>query len=565
MSAQKKEVVYIDVDDEITGIIGKVQESSGKIVALVLPKRAMVLQSIVNLKLLKRTADQSKKNLVLITSEAALLPLAGAVGVHVAKTLQSKPAVPPPPQPLDSAVLLDEAGQETDVRDEAAALDPSAPVGQLAGLDTEDDTDTIEVDNEDAPVAPAMDGKKPAKQPFNKKLKVPDFNKFRLWLFVGIAAVVLLVAGWFVAFKVLPSAHIVIITDNQTVNTNIALTASPKAQQVDEATMTVPAVAKQLKKTESQKVAATGKKDVGTKASGTVTVSLNDCTQAQVTIPAGTKVTADSFQFITLVDVTLQSVRIGTQCRNSDFKEVSTAKVKVEATNAGDQYNLSARNYTVAGFSNVTAAGTAMSGGVSKVVTVVEQQDIDGAKQKILDANTASATEQLTQQLKDEACLPLAETFAASQPLVTASPNVGDEAAEVTVTVVVTYDMTGAKQDAITQLLDNDIKKQIDTSKQTILDNGLDAAVVHLTENKQANGNVKFTVQTSAVAGVQQNADEIKQAVAGKKRGEVQELILSRPGVKDVTVTYKPLWVYGTTKNVHKITIVFQQANGNAE
>lgn len=561
MSAQKKEVVYIDVDDEITGIIGKVQESSGKIVALVLPKRAMVLQSIVNLKLLKRTADQSKKNLVLITSEAALLPLAGAVGVHVAKTLQSKPAVPPPPQPLDSAVLLDEAGQETDVRDEAAALDPSASVGQLAGLDTEDDTDTIEVDNEDAPVAPAMDGKKPAKQPFNKKLKVPDFNKFRLWLFVGIAAVVLLVAGWFVAFKVLPSAHIVIITDNQTVNTNVALTASPKAQQVDEATMTVPAVAKQLKKTESQKVAATGKKDVGTKASGTVTMSTQtNCATPVSSIMAGTTVSAAGFNFITQ-----EEAKFAPSGFEAGKCVWTSNKVPVVAQSAGDQYNLSARNYTVAGFSNITAAGTAMSGGLSKVVTVVEQQDIDGAKQKILDANTASATEQLTQQLKDEACLPLAETFAASQPLVTGSPNVGDEAAEVTVTVVVTYDMTGAKQDAITQLLDNDIKKQIDTSKQTILDNGLDAAVVHLTENKQANGNVKFTVQTSAVAGVQQNADEIKQAVAGKKRGEVQELILSRPGVKDVTVTYKPLWVYGTTKNVHKITIVFQQANGNAE
>jgi hypothetical protein len=77
-----KDVIYIDVDDEITGIIDKVRSSEKKIVALVLPKRASVLQSIVNMKLLKRAATESKKNLVLITAEAGLLPLAGNVGLQ---------------------------------------------------------------------------------------------------------------------------------------------------------------------------------------------------------------------------------------------------------------------------------------------------------------------------------------------------------------------------------------------------------------------------------------------------------------------------------------------------
>ena len=56
-----KDTIYIDVDDEITAIIDKVITSKHKIVALVLPKRAVVLQSIVNMKLLKRTADEAKK------------------------------------------------------------------------------------------------------------------------------------------------------------------------------------------------------------------------------------------------------------------------------------------------------------------------------------------------------------------------------------------------------------------------------------------------------------------------------------------------------------------------
>src|SRR3989344_5889706 len=98
MSNAQKDTIYIDVDDEITSVIGKVRRSPRNIIALVLPKRAAVLQSIVNMKLLKREAEDGKKNIVLITSEAALLPLAGAAGLHVAKTLNTKPAIPPSPK-----------------------------------------------------------------------------------------------------------------------------------------------------------------------------------------------------------------------------------------------------------------------------------------------------------------------------------------------------------------------------------------------------------------------------------------------------------------------------------
>jgi hypothetical protein len=80
-----KDVIYLDVDDEITTIIDKVEGAKQKIVALVLPKRATMLQSIVNMRLLKRSATSAGKSVVLITSEHALMPLAGAAGIHVAK------------------------------------------------------------------------------------------------------------------------------------------------------------------------------------------------------------------------------------------------------------------------------------------------------------------------------------------------------------------------------------------------------------------------------------------------------------------------------------------------
>src|SRR4051812_40830772 len=86
-----KDVIYIDVEDDITAIIGKVKDAKEKIVALVPPKRVGVLQSAVNLRLLARAAGQVDKRLVLISSNAALSALAAAAKIPVAKNLQSKP------------------------------------------------------------------------------------------------------------------------------------------------------------------------------------------------------------------------------------------------------------------------------------------------------------------------------------------------------------------------------------------------------------------------------------------------------------------------------------------
>jgi hypothetical protein len=158
-----KDVIYVDVDDEITSIIDKLENSGQKVVALVLPKRAASLQSIVNMKLLKRSADNAGKNLVLITSEQALLPLAGAAGLHVAKNLQSKPDIPAAPAAAAAAAIAhrlpaEDVPEETEEpsgtgEDEELPekFDYDRPVGALAAKHEADNPETINLDDEDEP------------------------------------------------------------------------------------------------------------------------------------------------------------------------------------------------------------------------------------------------------------------------------------------------------------------------------------------------------------------------------------------------------------------------------
>ena len=549
-----KETIYIDADDEITGIIDKVRSSKQKIVALVLPKRATVFHSIVNMKLLKRAAEEANKRPVLITSEAGILPLAGAVGMHVAKTLQSRPEIP---EAAPTAPVSEATGAE---------IDKSKPVGVLAGLTPDEEDETIEVDNaEDA--APTVATASSAKKALNKKLKVPNFDRFRTRLFLGLAALVLLIIGWIFAAVVLPKAKVTIKTDTTTVASNINFTASPKAKELDKDNSIVPAETKNDNKTDAQSAGATGQKNVGTKATGTMTLT-NCINDGQFhTVPAGTGFTSGQFTFLTTESVTLDpALYSGSTCKSSNFGLSKT--VNVAAVQPGDQYNLSSRSYSppaslTTSNGSVSANGSNMTGGTSQIVKVVAQSDVDGAKQKIIDQDSQAEKDALSKKLNDDGYIPVTDTFATANPVVTTTPNVGDQADQVNVSLTITYTMLGAKKDDVKQLLENDIKQHIDASKQNIIDNGLDKATLTVTD-KRSNGDVKISLQSQAVAGVAPDKDDIKRIVAGKKKGEARDIILTRPGVKDVNISYSPFWVTKAPKKLSKITVVFQQSNANA-
>lgn len=588
MAEAAKDTIYIDIDDDITAIIDKVAGSKHKIVALVLPKRASTLQSIVNMKLLKRSGDTHKKKLVLITSETGLLPLAGAVKLHVAKTLQSKPTIPAAPDvpsdevAMDDAVSADDEDLEDDLDDEPAdepELDKSKPVGELSGKKAaaaaaakpaaQGVEETIEIDDdgeiEDA--AGDKEDKKSAKaaKKGDKKLKIPNFNAFRTKLLIGGGVFILLIVGWYLANFVMPRATITVNTDNVSVTTDLSFTADTSAKEFNAEKAILPAVTKSVKKTDAEKVTATGKKNVGEKATGTVSLKLTNCAQESVTVPAGTAVSNGGLNFITQVDISFNSVKIGNQCKNDNFPAFTTGTVKVAAQNAGDQYNINGgRTFAVSGFSSVSGYdSSAMTGGTNREVTVVSDADINTAKEKLADRSKDAANKELKGQLEDAGEFALVDSFAADTPSISPSPAVGAEASDVTVTSITTYSMTGVKRDDLKTLVENQAKKQIDTSKQTIASDGLDQATFQLRDKDGTKQQV--AVQSLVSTGAQENQDELKKLIAGKKKGDVQDTLGTRPGVKSVDVKFSPFWVYKTPINPSKITIDFKQATNGQD
>lgn len=78
-----KKVIYAEIDDEITSIYDKLHHISADDVYIVIPKRAAIFQSIVNLKILKRKAEHLGKKIYFVTNDKNGTYLANEVGITV--------------------------------------------------------------------------------------------------------------------------------------------------------------------------------------------------------------------------------------------------------------------------------------------------------------------------------------------------------------------------------------------------------------------------------------------------------------------------------------------------
>ena len=79
--------IYTEVDEEITSIIERIKKTPVAEIALVVPRRSFLSQSIVNLKLLKNQSEKFGKKVLLVTRDSLCRSLAEKVGLPTGKKL----------------------------------------------------------------------------------------------------------------------------------------------------------------------------------------------------------------------------------------------------------------------------------------------------------------------------------------------------------------------------------------------------------------------------------------------------------------------------------------------
>ena len=544
-----KDIIYIDVEDDITAIIGKVKQSREKIVVLVPPKRIGVLQSAVNLRLLSRTTTQSGKHLVLITTNGALTALAAAAKIPVAKNLQSKPEIGAAPD--------EDADIEEDIIDGS-----QLPVGELAR--------TADRGTAFTAVSPAVDeavrenaaeekgGRAvPVRsRPVRTKsgVKVPNFDSFRKkLLLIGAGGLVLIgFLVWAIFFA--PRANVVIAARTTDTPVNARVTLDPAATTTLQEGL-LKSTTKQTKKDQTVEFAATGKKDVGNKATGSMKLTRTSPSATPVTVPAGTEFTASGLTFVSTQAATLTS-----QLTPSGF-DPGSATVAVQATDIGDNYNLSARGYT-SSVSGVNANGTDMAGGSKKTVTVVSADDVQKATEQLAEQKTDDIKRDLAKQF-DGTFVVVDQSFKIDQANPSSAPAVDQESTDgkARLTSSVTYSLSAVAKSELKMYLDDYFKAQLkDKDDQRVYDNGSGEAKL---SNISVVDGGKFGANLVANAriGPKISDDEVKELAAGKRYGDIQASLEAIQGVESVDVEYSPFWVTSTPNDVKRISVEFKLSN----
>jgi len=538
MTTPKKDIIYVDIEDDITSVINKVKHAQAPIVALVPPKRTGMLQSIVNLKLLHRVASNANKRLVIITNDSALAALAAGVSIPVAKNLQTKPELAE-----ISALQID---------DEEVIDGDSLPVGAHAGdvassamLDEKSTTDDV-TETAAAPIA-AEKALRSASKKKDTGAKVPNFSAFKKKAFLiggGVAALVIFLV-WAIWFA--PNADVTITA--KTTPYNVATNVSAKrGADIDVDSGLLPAQVESIKETNSLEFTATGKKDVGKKATGTVEFSTRDIERLGTTIPSGTALASDSgakYKTDESVTMTLSNFR--------------GAEVSITAEKRGEKFNGASGSVTGAPSGIRAEIQDSTSGGTDKTLTVVSDADVAKAKEELESKASDDVEADLAEKFEGEDVTVLSESFEAESSNPSISPSVGSEASRGTISVEMTYSLAAIENDDVQALISENVTEQLEgLPEQKIYKFGVEDA--RFENVKKSDSTYTFSLTTTAYAGPVLDIKKLTPQLAGKVEGEIQELIKARDGVDSVDVRFSPFWV-SKVNSEDDITIKFDIEN----
>lgn len=533
-----KDVIYIDAQDDITTIIGKIKASKERIIALVPPRQIGVLRSAVNIRLLAKAAHEADKRIVLITGDAVLSGLAATVKIPIAKTLQSKPEIAEIP-----ALKIDDDDDIIDGEAVSAGKDDAPDEHKAGGTASSDIDGGVDREEETKPT-PKSSSK--AKTP-----KVPNFNIFRKKLVLIGGGVLLLVAFLVWAIWFAPHATVVISAKTTDVTVGEVVGLSPTAT-TDAKSNVIRSTKKDTSKEVSVEFAATGKKNIGEKATGSVIFS--NSSKNSITITSGTIVQTSGLSYRLSSSVTVPAASLGWDCPNRTCN--GSASGTIVAAEGGSQYNTASGSVSLSVDGVSARLKSPTSGGTDKTATVVTAGDIASAKSRLDEQKVSGLKEQLVSSFGNSAKV-IDASYTENRSNPSSGVSVGAEAnGNVTLKAAVVASMEAVETDELRTFVEEKIRQEIaGKASQKIYDTGTDK--VKFTQYV-AGAPSRVRVAVNGKVGPEINESKVKDQAKGHAYGEIQSSIEAIDGVEDVDVKFSPFWVRSAPNDTSKIKVEFK-------
>ncbi len=575
-----KEVIYLEPEDDITDILSKLQRAEQKVVALVPPKKATMLRSAVNMKLVAKAAKEYKKVAVVVTADPAISKMAMMAQIPVAKTLQSRPVVPTKESleaaQADEQVIDEDLADVTDKEEldslKNKAKTPAEGSESASKKDSDKRANVIDLSEESLENGSKKASEKGKKGADGKK--VPDIAKYRKWIIAGVAAALVLIVFGVWAFVFAPAVQITVAmsTTSNNFSEEVRFTSDPGTENVAEGILYARKETYEPEYTEDFE--ATGREDRGEKATGKVNISISFKvsigTSASIGLKQGTKLTASStdgngkgLAFVTNEDFTYAydgTVEGLTALKNEGWNCSGTSCTKstvmpVTAVAAGEDYNIGVKyQWNGADLSDddetvSISNSTAFAGGSSREVTTVTQANLDAAKERILASHASEGKSLLLDQVKSDDVVVIESSFSSEAGDVKSTPAVGaevDENAKPEITVKAIYSV---------YTLDKAKVEEFIKAKMTVADDQRIYSVGDPYVERFASIDEAARLKTVVKTGPTVNEEAILEKAKGRKIGEVQSLLRSINGVSSVEITPSYFWVNSVPNDANKVTI----------
>lgn len=364
------ELLYLDVDDEITSAAMRIRKASAPRLGLVLPYGSRLATSRINFRLLAREGEARGRQVEVVTPDPGARALAAAAG------LVAHPSV--------SAF---EGGPGVAAPGPVRGADATSP---SAGPATRSDAPTIVLER-DRGRADVRDprGARPSAERI-AEVGPPPRRRTRRLGFALVALALIAIVGSGSALVLLPAVEIVVVPASDELGPlELRVTAQEGVTQPDPANLLVPATRYPFDLEASDAFTPTGVRLEETTSTGSVLFQNCD-TGRPVTIPAGSIVsTAARVRFRTLAAVTVT--------RASIFPfACKTGSVGVEAEVAGPEGDVAAGQITriPSAFDDLVLTVTnpePTTGGTRIEFPIVTQEDVDAAILAVTDALAGTA------------------------------------------------------------------------------------------------------------------------------------------------------------------------------
>ncbi len=558
-----KKVVFIELDEEITTIFSKIAKCAQKNVYLVVPQRAVLFQSPINLKILKRKAEDADKNIFIITNDSNGINLAGRVGIVVYDKLEGEE------HPSLVEGKLQDSGDISPLKASINSVDEVAPSRRnekklsISELVKRRSSKASIVPRGINLVKASGDKKRAAADKKKPGLVLTAPNKKALFSLVAISALILLV----ISYIALPGATLVLTPKSNSlkVSTNVVLAdyERNRAELDTRPPKTIPSYKITTEIDRIFEYQSTGKDFQGSNASGIIEIrntSSNDWPLvprtrfqtsdglvyrlgSQVTVPPGSTENPGILQ----VQVTADELDAFDQPVGARGNLAEETQFFLPGLSAENQKRLFA-----------VSVG-AFEGGVTNVIKLIDEEDIDAARAKMESELRSAAIAELQSALDDknkEQKTSLA-LLADESLIVTSDPDidipgglVGQklDSFEVKGRIIasgVAYD----KQELLSIMKSELIRKKNPEKSLAFIDE--ESLTFQVAEVDEAAGKVKITPTIQAIEEFEINPNkengerfmkQVKEAIVGNDVRDAEAFIQNLPEIENVDIHSWPAW-----------------------